>query len=81
MLGFWPGMFRRWTVALLFALASATTAGAGYAWGTQPYAAELAALRSQVEFADFVQHRIVAMTPIERRQFDTLMHFTTAAKR
>jgi hypothetical protein len=77
---FWPGSLRRSLVALLFALFSAAAGGAGYAWITRPYAAELAALRSQVEFADYVQHRIVAMTPTERRQFDLLMRFNTAAK-
>jgi hypothetical protein len=81
MLRFWPGVVRRWVVALAFALASAAAAGAGYAWVTKPYAADLAALRSQVEFADFVQHRIVAMTPAERRQFDALMRFNPAPKR
>jgi hypothetical protein len=45
MLRFWPGVFRRWIVALVFALASAAAAGAGYAWWTRLYAAELAALR------------------------------------
>jgi hypothetical protein len=47
MLRFWPGGIRRWTVALVFALASAA-AGAGYAWWTKPYAAELRALRSRL---------------------------------
>ena len=30
-LRFWPGVWRRWAVAVLFALASAAAAGAGYA--------------------------------------------------
>jgi hypothetical protein len=54
MLRFWPGVIRRWTVALLFALVSAAAAGAGYAWWTKPYAAELADLRSRMEFVRFV---------------------------
>jgi hypothetical protein len=73
MLRFWPGVIRRWAVALAFALVSAAAAGAGYAWWSKPYAAELAALRSRVGFADFVEHRVVTMTPTERRQFDLLM--------
>lgn len=73
MLRFWPGVVRRWTVALLFALLSAAAAGAGYAWWTKPYAAELATLRSRVEFATFVEHRVLTMTPAERRRFDVLM--------
>jgi hypothetical protein len=73
MLRFWPGVFRRWVVALVFALASAAAAGARYAWATKPYAVELAALRSKVGFADFLEHRVLSMTPAERRQFDALM--------
>jgi hypothetical protein len=73
MLRFWPGVFRRWIVALVFALASAAAAGAGYAWWTRLYAAELAALRSRVGVVDFVEQRVLTMTPAERRQFDTLM--------
>jgi hypothetical protein len=73
MLRFWPGVLRRWTVALVFALASAAAAGAGYAWATKPYAAELSALRSRIGFADFIEHRVLTMTPAERRRFDSLM--------
>ncbi len=73
MLRFWPGVFRRWTVALAFAVTSAAAAGAGYAWWTKPYAAELATLRSRIEFATFIEHRVLTMTPAERRQFETLM--------
>jgi hypothetical protein len=81
MLRFWPGVVRRWIVALVLALGSAAAAGAGYAWVTQSHSAERAALRSQVEFAEFVQHRIAAMTPTERRQFDTLMRLNLVPKR
>ncbi len=73
MLRFWPGVVRRWAVALVFAVASAAAAGAGYAWWTKPYAAELEILRSRMEFASFVEHRVVTMTPAERRQFQKLM--------
>jgi hypothetical protein len=78
---FWPGVVRRWVVALAFALASAVAAGAGYAWVTKPYATELAAGRSRMEFADLVQHRIGSMTPAERRQFEALMRLSTAPRR
>lgn len=70
---FWPGMLRRWAVALVFALACAAAAGASYGWATKLYADELALLRSRGGFADFVEHRVLTMTPAERRQFDTLM--------
>lgn len=70
---FWPGVLGRWTLALVFALASAAAAGASYARGTKPYAAELDSLRSRVAFADFVEHRMLTMTPAERRQLDALM--------
>jgi hypothetical protein len=73
MLRFWPGVIRRWTAALVFAVASAAAAGAGYAWWMNPYAGELASLRSRAEFATFVEHRVLTMTPTERRQFDRLM--------
>src|SRR5258705_8934506 len=41
-LRFWPGIVKRWAIALVFALASVAVAGAGYGWVTEPYAAELA---------------------------------------
>ena len=73
---FWPGVWRRWMLALVFALASAAAAGAGYAAGTRPWTAELTALRARTDFADFVEHRVVTMTPGERRQFDLrALHF------
>jgi hypothetical protein len=70
---FWFGVVRRWLVAAVFAIASAAAAGAGYAWATKPYAAELDAFRNRQEFVDYIEQRIVAMTPAERRQFDILM--------
>jgi len=78
MLRFWAGVIRRWAVALVFALASAAAAGAGYAWWTKPYGDELAALRSRIGFVDFVEHRVLTMTPAERRQFDALMKWKPA---
>lgn len=70
---FWPGVWRRWTLAVAFALASAAAAGAGYGLLTKPYANELAMLHSRAEFDSFVEHRVLTMTATERRQFDALM--------
>ena len=50
-----PAVVRRWALALVFALVSAAATGAGYAWITRPYEAELAALRSRAEFAELVE--------------------------
>jgi len=41
---FWPAIWRRWVIAVLFALPGAWAAGAGYAWATRPCANELAQL-------------------------------------
>lgn len=78
---FWLGVLRRWALALVFALASASAAGAGYAWVTQPHAAEFAVLRSRAEFADFVEQRVLTMTPAERRQFDALIKWKAPPRR
>jgi len=77
---FWPGVLRRWALALVFALAAAGVAGASYARVTKPYAAEIAALRSRVGFADFVEQRMLTMTPVEKRQFDTLMKWNLPSR-
>jgi hypothetical protein len=76
-----PAVIRRWALALIFALASAAATGAGYAWWTRPYQAELEALRSRLELVEFVEHRALTMSPAERRQFDALMKWNTSAKR
>jgi hypothetical protein len=81
MLRFWPGVMRRWTIALIFALASAAVSGAGYGWWTKPYADELATLRSRVEFATVVEHRVLTMTPAERREFERLMNWSRRNER
>lgn len=78
---FWPGVWRRWALALVFALASAAAAGGGYGLLTKPYANELATLRARAEFGAFVEHRLRTMTATERRQFDTLMRWNVPAKR
>ena len=75
-----PGLVRRWAIALVFALVSAMAAGVGYGWVTEPYAAELATLRSHAEFAGFVEHRIMTMTAAERRQLDALMRWDTPTR-
>lgn len=76
-----PAVVRRWALALVFAWASACAAGAGYAWATRPYQAELSTLRSRIDFAEFVEHRALTMTAAERRQFDTLMKWSPPTKR
>jgi hypothetical protein len=81
MLRFWPGVLRRWIAALVFALASAAAAAAGYAWRTKPHASELEALRSRLQFATSVEDRVLVMTPAERRQFDRLMKWTATRVR
>jgi hypothetical protein len=78
---FWPGVWRRCALALIFALASAAAAGAGYAWVMNPYASELATLRSRAEFDSFVEHRLLTMTAAERRQFDALMKWKAESNR
>jgi hypothetical protein len=80
MLRFWPGVIRRWAVALVFAFACAAAAGASYAWAMKPYAAELEELRSRLAFIEVVEHRFVTMTPAERRQFDALMKWNRSQR-
>jgi hypothetical protein len=64
---FWPAVFKRWMLALLFALGSITAAGAAYGRVARPYADELATLRSRAAFGNLVEDRLLAMTPGERR--------------
>jgi hypothetical protein len=78
---FWPAVARRWGLALLFALASAWSAGAGYAYVENRYADELAVLRSRADFATQIEERLATMTPAERRQYDMLMKRTASVKR
>jgi hypothetical protein len=75
---FWPGVWWRWTLALVFALAAATGTGAAYGWVARPYAADVAA---RIDFADALAHRVLTMNPAERRQFDALMNGPAARKR
>ena len=78
---FWPAVWRRWAVALCFALASAAAFGSGWIWASRPYEVELASLRDRVELLDFVGQRVITMTPAERRQFDALMKFDAPPRR
>jgi MobA/MobL family protein len=64
---FWPVVWRRWVLALVFALASAAAGGAGYAAVARPWAAEVNALREGAALADSVERRVVTMRPGERQ--------------
>jgi hypothetical protein len=72
-LRFWPGVWRRWVLAVSFALASAVAAGAGYACWNGPYGTDLTELEERARLADAIAARVAAMTPVERRQYDVLM--------
>ena len=69
---YWPRVAWRWALALVFALAAAWIAGAGYAYATKPYQDELRMLRARAAFVESIEDRIITMTPAERRQFDGL---------
>jgi hypothetical protein len=69
----WPGVMTRWIIAVVFALASAALAGAGYVWAIKPYASEIATCQARAEFGNAIERRILTMTAAERRQFDSLM--------
>src|SRR5581483_283958 len=76
----WPRI-GRWIVAAMFALASAAAAGAGHAWITRPYVAEINDLRARIDFAEYVERRVILLTPSQRRQFDALMEWPTPPRR
>ena len=78
---FWPAVWRRWVVALLFALFASGAFGAGYELARRPDTMELNTLRSRVELLDYVAQRVLRMTPAERREFDELMKFKDLQKR
>jgi hypothetical protein len=78
---FWPAVWRRWAVAVVFALAAATAFGSGYAWASHPNEAELVALRSRLELPDAVAQRVLTMTPTERRQLDALLKWNVPPSR
>ena len=60
---------------------SAAAAGAGYGAVARPWTAAMTALRTRLDFAEFVEHRVITMTPAERRQFDSLMKWNESTKR
>jgi hypothetical protein len=80
-LRFWPGVWRRWALAMLFSLAAAAAAGAGYALWSRPFALEVTELRRRMVLADDIAARMATMTPAERRQFDRLIGRNPATKR
>ncbi len=78
---FWPGVWRRWMVAVAFALVTAIAAGAGYAWANRPNEVEWSRLRSAAHLGDAVARRVLQMTPAERREFDALIKLNVTAVR
>ena len=77
---FWPAVWRRWAAAVVLSFVTMASLGAGFAWASRPYDAELAGLRRRVELLDFVAQRVLTMTPVERRQFDSLMKWTASPR-
>jgi len=77
---FWPAVWRRWAVAVVFALVCVATFGAAYAQAERPHDAEMISLRERVEVMDAIAKRIVTMTPAERRQFDALMKLNSPTR-
>jgi hypothetical protein len=75
-----PSVARRWALALVFALAAAWIAGAGYAYVAKRYEDELRVLRARSAFVESIEDRVITMTPAERRRFDELFN-RNAAKR
>ena len=71
----WSPVLWRWWLAVTFALISTWLAGAGYAWMTEPHAAELERLRRQASFSAFVERQLEHMTPADLRAFERLMGF------
>jgi hypothetical protein len=71
--GYWPAVVKRWLVTGAFALATAASAGAGYAWVVKPYSQENAYLRLRHDYLESLERRMLQMTPAERRQLDGLL--------
>ena len=78
---FWFAVVWRWALACAFAVLFAGIAGAGYAWRTRPYVAEIESLRPKAELADLIQRRLGELTPQQRREFDRLMKLSTDSER
>jgi hypothetical protein len=77
---YWPRIIGRWIPAALFAILAAAASGAGFAWAVKPYADEIRYLRARNAFADALEHRLVSMTPAERRQLDSLLQLPRRTK-
>ena len=75
---FGPGVWRRWAVAVVFALAATAAFGAGNVWSNGACETEIASLRFRVEVLDAVAARILTRSPTERTQFDALMRLDGA---
>jgi hypothetical protein len=71
----------RWAFPIVFALAASAATGAGLLWVWHPYAAELARLRAEAEFAELVESRVAAMTAVERQEFERLMKLPQKPRR
>ena len=80
-LRFWPGVWRRWVLAVVFALASAAAAGAGYGWFTRHDSDELTELRKRAELADTIAARIATLPPKERRQLEQILRWDPSSTR
>jgi hypothetical protein len=72
----WRGVVARWIAAGVFAIGTAAAAGAGYAAIEMPAKRELQSLQRRLELTDYVQQRVMKMTPTQKRQFDALMGLT-----
>jgi hypothetical protein len=66
---------------MVFALASAWAAGAGYAYVAKPYEDELDLLRRRAAFVESIEDRVITMTPAERRVFDEMFKRNAAKRR
>ena len=78
-LRFWPAVWRRWVLAVVFALASAAAAGAGLAWQTRLDSIAFDRLLAEQNSLRESGARMSTMTPAERRQFYMLIDPPTDA--
>ena len=72
-LRFWPAVWRRWALAVVFALAAAAVSGVSYAWWTAPSVNKLTDLQKRAELGDRIARRLVTMSAAERLQLDNLL--------
>ena len=66
-LRFWPGVVRRWLVALVLALSGPPPPAPPTGGQRSRTLWRLQMLRTRMEFVEFVERRVVTMTPGERR--------------